>query len=73
MLTFKLWFMTYGIVITGWVIFAIGVIFLSLAIWEKGRNVKLTAGLLLVFFSIVIFIYLIAPFNWTVIGNVGGL
>ena len=70
---FKLWFMTYGIVITGWVIFAIGLIFLTLAIWEKGRNVKLTAGLVLVFFAIVIFIYLIAPFNWVVVSNAGGL
>ena len=65
--------MTYGIVITGWVIFVIGLVFLVLAIWEKGRNVKLTAGLALVFFSIVIFIYLIAPFNWVVMSNTGGL
>lgn len=73
MLTFKLWFMTYGIVITGWVIFAIGLIFLTLAIWEKGRNVKLTAGLVLVFFAIVIFMYIIAPFNWVAVSNAGGL
>ena len=73
MIDIRIWAMTYGIVILGWLFFACGLGFLISAIWDKGRHAKLTAGLFLTGLSAVLFMYLAAPVNWNIMARLGGL
>ena len=73
MLNFKLWFLTWGIILTAWDAMGAGIGFFVWAKWEKGRNAKLAGAFTLVIFALIIFIYMAEPWNWDLMREIGGI
>ena len=73
MLQFKLWFLTYGIILTAWIAMGAGIGFFIWAKWEKGRAAKLAGAFMLVIFALIIFIYQTEPWNWQLMRSIGGI
>lgn len=73
MIIVKIWAVTYGIVILGWLLYATGMFFLVASIWEKGRKVKIIAGLFLVSMAVGVFVFLSASMDWQEIARLGAL
>ena len=67
-MAFKLWFMTTGFAYTGWVAWLLAVVAIGLMIKFKDVRPYLFAfALFMITAGMVIFIYLVVPFNWEVL------
>lgn len=73
MIQFKIWYLTVGVVLTGWVLMLLGIGFFVWARWDKGKAAKIAAAFALLIAGLIIIVYQAEPWNWQVLYNIGGL
>ena len=65
---FKLWFMTTGFALMGWVAWSFAVLSIGLMLkFKEARPYLFAFALFMVVAGLIIFIYLVVPFNWDVV------
>ena len=71
MIAFKLWFMTAGIILMGWIAWGVAFTFSIMTIWLKYKTLFFWLALVLIAVGLLIFLYIVSPFNWPVVYNIG--